>query len=146
MDIYFLKFQECSLTQLSDAYALRQRVFVIEQQCFYEDIDGYDPKAHHLFLYDGDVLCAYLRYFEPGIKYKEGSLGRIIVEKEYRGKEVGSVLIKTGIDKARELTPGTSIRIEAQAPLTEYYSQYGFIPVSDVYKVDGIDHLQMLLE
>lgn len=145
MITHFQKFEDCTPTQLADAFALRQRVFIIEQQCFYEDIDGADSKAHHLFFYDGNILAAYLRYFEPGIKFKEGSLGRIIVDNRYRGGEIGKTLIQTGIQKARELTPGTSIRIEAQSALTEYYKQFGFLPVSDIYLVDGINHIQMVL-
>ena len=145
MITHFLRFEECTPTQLADAFALRQRVFIIEQECFYEDIDGADPKAHHLFFYDGATLAAYLRYFESGVKFQEGSLGRIIVDKRYRGGETGQTLIKTGIQKAFELNPDANIRIEAQSALTEYYKQFGFTPVSDIYLVDGINHIQMVL-
>ena len=145
MTIKFLPFSECSPSQIADAFALRQRVFIIEQQCFYEDIDGADPQASHLFLYDGETLAAYLRYFAPGTRYSEASLGRITVEKKYRGGDAGRKLIKTGITKALKCHPKAGIRIEAQAALTDYYTKYGFKPSSEVYVVDGIDHIQMVL-
>ena len=145
MTTHFIPFEQCSPQQLADAFALRQRVFVIEQACFYEDIDGHDPKALHLFIYDGKVLSAYLRYFEPGVKYAEPSLGRIVVEKAYRGGTLGKKLIQTGIDHSFRLHPKNSIKIEAQAALTNYYTQFGFTAISEVYLVDGIEHIQMLL-
>lgn len=143
---HFLKFEECTPKQLTDAFALRQQVFVIEQKCFYEDIDGYDSQAYHLFLYDGNILSGYLRYFEPGVKFTESSIGRIVVNKNYRGGEIGKKLIRSGITHAMELHPNHPIRIEAQAPLVKYYRQYGFKPVSEIYQVDDIPHIQMLLE
>lgn len=142
MEILFKPFKKLSSKQIEDLYQLRQQVFIIEQGCFYEDIDGYDDKAHHLLFYKGKQLAAYLRIFFPGNKLdKEASLGRIVVHPSFRGKGVGPELINKGID----LCEGARIRIEAQAALKSYYNRLGFKEEGNVYVVDGIDHLQMTL-
>ncbi|MBD3616515.1 MAG: GNAT family N-acetyltransferase [Gracilimonas sp.] len=142
MDIIYKTFKELSSKQLEDVFRLRQQVFIIEQNCFYEDIDGYDDTANHLLFYEGDKLAAYLRVFEPGLKYEgEASLGRIVVSKNFRGTGLGAKLVKKGI----ELCRGVPIRIEAQAALKAYYNQLGFKEEGEVYSVDDIDHLQMTL-
>lgn len=142
MDIIYKTFKELSSKQLEDVFRLRQQVFIIEQNCFYDDIDGYDDKANHLLFYEGDKLAAYLRVFEPGLKYEgEASLGRIVVSKNFRGTGVGPKLVKKGI----ELCKSVPIRIEAQAALKGYYNQLGFKEEGEVYSVDDIDHLQMTL-
>jgi ElaA protein len=126
--------------ELEDLFRLRQQIFIIEQHCFYEDIDGYDDKAGHLLIYDEDILAAYLRIFDPGVKYDEASLGRIVVEPSYRGTGLGQKLIRKGI----ELCKGEKIRIEAQAALINYYKDLGFKEEGEVYSVDDIDHIQMV--
>jgi|AntRauTorcE11897_2_1112592.scaffolds.fasta_scaffold00090_21 ElaA protein len=142
MNIVYKNFDELKPKELEDLFRLRQQVFVIEQQCFYEDIDGYDDRANHLLFYDGGKIAAYLRLFKAGVKYdNEASLGRIIVAREYRGGGLGSELIKKGI----ELCKGDEIRIEAQAALKNYYNRLGFKEEGEVYIVDDIDHLQMTL-
>lgn len=142
MDIIYKPFDELTPKQLEDAFRLRQRIFIIEQDCFYEDIDGEDDKAHHLLFYKNGELAAYLRIFLPGCKYKDqASLGRIVVEPRFRGTGLGPKLIKKGI----ELCEGNTIRIEAQAALKDYYEALGFRSEGDIYIVDGIDHLQMVL-
>lgn len=142
MKVIFEDFEKLTSKQIEDAFRLRQQVFIIEQDCFYEDIDGYDDKASHLFIYDGETLAGYLRLFRAGVKYvEEASLGRIVVASEYRGTGLGPKLIKKGI----ELCEGEAIRIEAQAALKEYYTELGFQEEGGIYPVDGIDHLQMTL-
>ena len=142
MEQTFKKFEELSPRELEQIFRLRQQVFVIEQTCFYEDIDGEDGKAEHLCFYDNGKLTAYLRIFQPGVKYKEeASLGRIIVAPEFRGTGLGPKLIKEGIQRSK----GKAIRIEAQAALRSYYEKLGFEGEGEIYIVDGIDHLQMTL-
>jgi ElaA protein len=142
MEIIFKPFNELGVKQIEDAFRLRQQVFIIEQDCFYEDIDGEDSKAHHLFLYKEKQLAGYLRIFYRGRKYtEECSIGRIVVHPSFRGTGLGPKLIKKGI----ELCDGCPIRIEAQAALKGYYNQFGFREEGEVYVVDGINHLQMLL-
>lgn len=141
MQIIYKAFKDLSPKELEDVFRLRQKVFIIEQECFYEDIDGMDEEAHHLLFYKSEVLSAYLRLFKAGVKYKEASLGRIVVASEFRGTDLGPKLINKGIS----LCEGGPIRIEAQAALEYYYRQFGFKPEGDIYVVDGIDHLQMVL-
>ncbi|MEQ9279304.1 MAG: GNAT family N-acetyltransferase [Balneola sp.] len=138
-------FEELTPNQLYDLTKLRQDVFIIEQNCIYPDLDGYDKKASHFLIYESKELVAYSRIFPPDIKYDaETSIGRIIVSKEKRGGNLGEALIKQSINYCIKNFPNSNIRIEAQAKLKSYYSQLGFIGDSDVYLVDGIDHLQMV--
>ena len=146
MTTIFCEFKELTPYQQYDLLKLRQDVFMIEQNCLYEDMDNSDQKAQHLLIYDNESLAAYLRVFAPGIKFKEASLGRIVVNPKYRGGVIGRDLIKTGIRKTFELFKDSDIRIEAQAALKQYYNSLGFIEEGDIYVVDDIDHLQMLLK
>lgn len=140
MEHIYKPFHELKPHHLEALYRLRQQVFIIEQECFYEDIDGWDEKAGHLLIYQEGKLAAYLRIFLPGVKYeKEASLGRIVVTPEYRGTGLGPSLIKKGI----QLCDGAPVRIEAQAALLNYYQAFGFKEEGEVYVVDGIDHIQM---
>lgn len=142
MEIIYKPFDELSPKQLEDIFRLRQRVFIIEQHCFYEDIDGTDERANHLLFYEGETLAAYLRLFLPGTRYEqEASIGRIVVAPKFRGTGLGPELIRKGI----KYCEGNNVRIEAQAALEEYYQKLGFKSEGEVYVVDGIDHLQMTL-
>lgn len=144
MKSYCKVFSELTCIELYDILKLRQEVFIIEQDCIYGDIDGADPQAFHLCYYDGDTLTAYIRFFAPGIKTKETSMGRIIVAERYRGTGLGKTLIEEGIRICEDRFPAADIRIEAQAALTGYYNQYGFVEEGEVYLWDGIDHIQMV--
>jgi len=107
--------------------------------------DGYDKQATHFLIYEGKALAAYSRIFPPSIKYDSNStIGRIIVSKPFRGGELGKILITESIDYLLKAFPDDVIRIEAQAHLTNYYSNLGFEPKSSVFKMDGIDHLEMI--
>ncbi len=146
MTTIFCEFPELNLVQLYDVLKLRQDVFIIEQNCLYEDMDDSDQKAQHLLMYDEKSLAGYLRVFAPGIKFREASLGRIVLPVKYRQGTVGKELIKSAVKKTFELYPGTDIRIEAQAGLKDYYNSLGFIEEGEIYVSDKIDHLQMVLK
>ncbi|MFV1883173.1 MAG: GNAT family N-acetyltransferase [Balneola sp.] len=146
MTTLLAEFEKLTPAQLYDILKLRQDIFMIEQNCLYKDMDNSDSKAYHLLMYEGDVLAAYLRIFAPGIKYKEASIGRIVVSPDFRGGQLGKELIKSGISRTFELFEDTDIRIEAQAALKNYYKQFGFAEEGKVYVVDDIDHLQMVLK
>lgn len=137
-------FSELSSQQLYDALELRQQVFMIEQQCLYNDMDGEDAQADHLLYYEEESLIGYLRIFGPGIKFEEPSIGRIVVSLAQRGKGIGEKLISEGI-RVTLKEYQTSIRIEAQAALLDYYKVFGFKEEGEVYIVDDIDHIQMVL-
>ncbi|NBW70821.1 MAG: GNAT family N-acetyltransferase [Bacteroidetes bacterium] len=126
-------------------YQLRQQVFMIEQNCLYEDIDGMDPDCLHLMHGQDDELIAYLRIVPPGLHFKNPALGRIIVTPKYRGGSTGPSLIHEGISLCRKHYWNLPISIEAQYPLESYYRQFGFESCGEVYMVDDIPHIHMIL-
>lgn len=147
MEKFISSFQDLTNDQLYDLLKLRQDVFVIEQDCIYQDFDGFDKQAVHFLIYKNGAIAAYSRIFAPGIKYKENSsIGRIIVSKQFRGGELGRLLITESIEYCLENFPGIIIKIEAQAHLKEYYRKLGFDPYSEIYEVDEIPHLEMILD
>lgn len=142
-----------SFAQLSgeDLYAVlaaRQQVFLLEQKCFYPDMDGLDQDSHHLLGWrtvDGKrQLAAYLRCVAPGSKYAEMSLGRVLTTAHNRGAGIGRELLVVGIAHAERQHPGHRIRIGAQLYLERFYSALGFQSASDPYDDDGIMHIEML--
>lgn len=146
MNVFCFRFEELTADQLYDVLFLRQQVFIIEQNCIYPDMDALDHLALHLLMYEGETLAAYLRVFPPGIKFQESALGRIVVHPKFRGGATGRQLIQQGIDISKKEFPNASIRIEAQAQLDKYYEKFGFVGDGEVYVVDDIDHLQMVLQ
>lgn len=140
------KFDELTPSQVEAIFRLRQNVFIIEQSCFYEDIDGSDSHASHLLYMVENNLAGYLRIFEPGLVFQnEVAIGRIVVEPSYRGLDIGKIVINTGIEHAQDRYPNKTIKIEAQAALVTYYIQFGFNPIGHVYNVDDIPHQLMVL-
>jgi len=133
-------FAELSLDELYAIMVLRDRVFVIEQQCIYQDADGKDPACRHVFATRGDAILAYLRVIPPGVAYDEASIGRVVVAPEARGTGIGHDLMKRGLATAGD----GAIRIGAQAYLQAFYEAHGFRAASAIYIEDGIPHLQML--
>lgn len=129
---------------------LRQQVFILEQNCRYEDIDGYDRHAYHLLgwqISGGQrQLTAYLRCIAPGVKYSDMSLGRVLTRLEVRGSGVGKQLLEQGIRQALLEYPGHAIRIGAQHHLERFYQDFGFQTVSAPYDEDGISHIDMRRE
>jgi ElaA protein len=141
-------FAELSGEQIYEVLAQRQQVFMLEQACLYPDMDGLDPRAHHLLGYrmvDGERrLVAYLRCLAPGAKYVEMSLGRVLTTAAARGLGLGRELLAQGIAHAERTHPGHRIRIGAQHHLEPFYAGFGFVTVSAPYDEDGIMHIDML--
>lgn len=143
--ILYRSISEYEPVHLYEVVKLRQDIFIIEQNCIYDDIDGLDyVSAHLLLLGDDNNLIGYLRLVPAGKKFEELSLGRIAIKKKYRGKGLGTKLIKKGLAIAKNWGE-TSVRIEAQAHLEKYYADLGFKTTSEIYDVDGIPHIQMML-
>ena len=142
------RFNELSLDDLYAVVRLREAVFIIEQNCPYPDADGRDPQAWHLLgwkRYDGErKLVAYARVFEPGIRYDEASIGRIVTASEVRGTGLGKILMAEALRRVESLVPGETIKIAAQRRLENFYVGFGFRPVSAPYEEDGILHLDMI--
>ncbi len=147
-DWQFLPFDALSREDLYTLLAARQQVFVVEQHCFYEDVDGLDLQAHHLLgwrtIAGQRQLAAYLRVLAPGAKYAEMSLGRVLTTRVARGGGSGRELLRVGIAHAERLYPGHRIRIGAQQYLEAFYAGFGFQTVSAPYDEDGIMHIDML--
>jgi ElaA protein len=141
-------FRELANVELYEVLAARQQVFVLEQQCFYNDFDGLDPGAHHLLGWrtaDGKrELAAYLRCLAPGAKYEEMSLGRVLTTMAARRSGAGRELLARGIEYAERQHPGHRIRIGAQQYLEKFYQGFGFATISEPYDEDGIMHVDML--
>lgn len=139
------RFDDLGVRALYDALQLRTRVFVVEQQAIYLDADGADPLSWHLFgRDDAGVLQAYLRLVDPGVKYAEPSIGRVITAPEVRGSGLGRALMAEGLAGAARWWPGQGIRISAQSRLRRFYADFGFVAVGDDYLEDGIPHVEML--
>ena len=137
-------FDELGVRELYELLALRCRVFVLEQGP-YLDPDGVDLRSWHLQgRDDAGVLQAYLRGVEPGIKYAEPSIGRVITAPEVRGQGLGRRLMDEGLARCAQAWPGQGLRISAQARLRDFYVGLGFEPVSGEYIEDTIPHLEML--
>jgi ElaA protein len=138
-------FGELAPGELYEMLALRSAVFVVEQACVYQDLDGLDRQAIHLLARAAEgALVAYARCLPPGLRYPESALGRILVVPELRGGTLGRELVTRGIRLSLSRWPGSGIRINAQAALQDYYSRLGFTAQGDEYDERGIAHLEML--
>ena len=137
-------FQALGNEELYTILRLRQEVFVIEQQCLYQDLDGKDQQATHILCWLGAELMAYQRCLPPGTSYNESSIGRILVAPEARGGGLGRELVARGIRHNRQHWPASDIRINAQAYLEDFYTDLGFATQGGAYDEDGIMHVQML--
>lgn len=138
------RFQELTKEELYEILRTRNEVFVIEQQCFYQECDGKDKNAYHLFSEENGKIIAYLRILEKGASYDEISVGRVLVCKDYRKKGLAKDMMLKAIEFIENELKEKSIRISAQEYLIDFYKSLGFEKVSDVYLEDGIPHLEML--
>jgi len=138
-------FSALSGRDVHDVLRLRATVFVVEQRCAYQDPDALDLTAHHCLGRAGPDLVAYLRSMPPQEGAAYSSLGRIVVDPAFRGRELGRQLIRRGIAFNREQWPGQAIRIAAQAHLAALYESLGFVSENDPFLEDGIEHVHMRL-
>jgi ElaA protein len=140
----WLRFQDLGVDNLYDALALRCQVFILEQGPFL-DPDGVDRQSWHLLgRSDAGQLQSYLRVVDPGVKYREPSIGRVITALAVRGTGQGRSLFVQGLERCLHTWPGQGIRISAQARLERLYADYGFVAAGPPYAEDGIPHLEML--
>jgi ElaA protein len=139
------KYNELTLNELYEILQIRLDVFVIEQTCFYQDIDGVDDKSFHLMGLDIETnkIVAYSRIVNPGISYKEPSIGRVITVKSHRKLGLGRELMLEATEFTENEYKGQGIRISGQKYLEEFYNDLGFKTVSDIYLEDGIEHVEM---
>jgi len=139
------RLEEFSSTELHTILAAREQVFVVEQQCPYQDADAYDAVAWHLTGHCGPHLAAYLRLIDPGHKSPEPSIGRVLTTRAFRGTGLGKKVVAEGIRHSHLHFPEMTVRLSAQSHLQHFYHSFGFVPASSQYIEDGIPHLEMLL-
>ena len=146
MTFQCLPFYDLSHEQLYRILQLRQEVFVIEQNCVYEDLDDKDQDSYHFMGYLDGKLLAYTRLLPKGLSYSQyASIGRVITAKSIRNKGYGKILMKASIDALYELWGKQAIKISAQTYLLSFYTSLGFVATGEEYLEDGIPHRGMVL-
>ena len=136
-------FEALSAAELYSLLQLRSEVFVVEQNCVYQDIDGKDGKALHLIgEYQGKIV-AYSRLFKPNDYFKNASIGRVVIDKNYRDKKWGHDLMQQAIAGINTHYKETKITISAQLYLQKFYESHGFVQTSEMYLEDDIPHIEM---
>ena len=142
MNLIIKHFNELTTTELVDIYKLRVAVFVVEQNCPYQEVDEADKVSYHLWLEDEDGIEAYARVVPPGVKFEEASIGRIIAKKRRCG--LGTRIVKEAIKVAKDKFNEDTLKIEAQAYAKSLYEKCGFVRISQPFLEDGIPHIRML--
>ena len=137
--------QDLTAGEIHAILAARQRVFVVEQDCAYQDADDLDLEAWHLMGCRPDGMVAvYLRINPPGSRFAEASIGRLLTVKAMRGERLASQALKRALQKCEAVYPGRTIRIAAQTYLVDFYRRFGFRVVGSPYQEDGIAHVDMI--
>ncbi len=141
----FKTFGNLTPDELYAILQLRNEVFVVEQNCVFQDADNKDQPSHHLMSWEGNKLLAYTRIVPAGISYAEPSIGRVVVLPAARKRHLGKTLMQKSIEMLRNLYGPAGIRIGAQLYLKSFYESLGFQQTSPVYIEDGIQHIEMFL-
>lgn len=131
--------------QLYALLRLRSEVFVVEQKCAYQDIDGQDlaGDTHHLMAWEDNELVAYLRVLDPESQGGDVVIGRVIVSQAARGTGLGHQMLEEALERIEDIWPQTPIFLSAQAHLQKYYGRYGFVVAGEEYLEDDIPHIGM---
>lgn len=144
LSISIYNFNDLTIHQLYDVLQLRSEVFVVEQDCVYQDIDGKDQKALHVLGYKNKKLVAYTRIFKAGDYFNEASIGRVVVVENERQHKYGYDIMNASIDAIKTKFNTTKIILSAQVYLKRFYNNLGFNEVGEEYLEDGIPHIKML--
>ena len=143
MNIKVKSFNELTVNELYAILQLRSEVFVVEQNCVYQDIDFKDQKSLHVIGFKDDKIIAYTRVFKPGDYFKNASIGRVVVAALERKHSYGHDLIKASINVIKENFKSDTITISAQKYLQKFYESHNFTKVGEEYLEDGIPHIRM---
>lgn len=138
------KFEELRIEEMYKILELRSEVFIVEQECAYQDCDGKDKNSYHLFMEQDGNIIAYLRILERGVSYDEISIGRVLVNKSHRGKGISREMMLKAIDFIEQSLNEKEIKIQAQSYLLNFYKSLGFKAISNEYLEDNIPHIDML--
>ena len=139
-------FRDLSPDELYKILRLRNEVFVVEQQCSYQDADNKDQHCNHLMLLKNGILVAYARLVPAGLSFSEVSIGRVLTASEVRGTGAGKVLMQLAIEKCHELFGEVAIRIGAQTYAKDFYAALGFKETGITYLEDEIPHMEMVID
>ena len=139
-------FSELTTNELYDLLQLRSEVFVVEQDCVYQDVDGKDEKALHILGFKNEKLIAYTRVFKPGFYFEESSIGRVVVAKNERLFNYGNDIMQASIEAIKTHYNETIIKISAQVYLKKFYNNLGFKSIGEEYLEDDIPHIAMIKE
>jgi|TARA_B110000971_G_scaffold138760_1_gene141897 ElaA protein len=146
MNVAIKKFKDLSPLELYEILQLRSEVFVVEQDCVYQDIDGNDQKALHIIGTVENKIIAYTRCFRPGDYFKEASIGRVVVKESQRKFKRGNQIMNNSIKAINDHYKTKIIKISAQCYLNKFYTNLQFKPIGEKYLEDGIPHVAMLRE
>lgn len=139
-------FDELTNNELYQILRLRSEVFVVEQDCVYQDLDNKDQKALHLFLVDNDQIIAYTRLFGAGIYFENASIGRVVVDENHRKSKLGHLLMRESIQAIKNYFHTHIITISAQEHLKIFYNSHHFTQIGEGYLEDGIPHIKMIYQ
>lgn len=145
MEVVIKRFQELSLQELYNLLRCRMEVFVLEQNIIYQDLDHIDQHSTHMFFTEEGEILSYLRIIDPGIKYKEPSIGRVLTMPSFRHKGLSRKLMELAILHVRK-DHQMPMRIEAQEYLEDFYKSLGFRSITKPFILEGISHVSMILE
>jgi len=144
MEITTKTFKELTKEELYELLSLRCQVFVVEQNCAYQDLDNKDQKALHVIGKKADKIVAYTRVFKPGDYFKNPSIGRVLVEESSRKSSLGKDIMLASMDTIKRLFKNSTIELSAQTYLKKFYRDLGFIENGKEYLEDGIVHIHMI--
>lgn len=144
LEIKIKTFKELTTIELYNLLQLRSEVFVVEQDCVYQDVDGKDQKALHILGFKDDSLVAYTRIFKPGDYLDKASIGRVVVKDSERQHKYGYTIMEASIQAIKARFNRTTIKLSAQTYLKKFYNNLGFKDVGEEYLEDGIPHIEML--
>ena len=145
MKLTVKKWDQLSRKEINDVFSLRSEVFVVEQECVYQDVDGKDEQADHVLLTIDNNLVGYTRVFNENIYFKEASFGRAVVKKKDRREGYGHLIVDKALEHLKK-NKQSSIKISAQSYLKGFYSSHGFVAKGNEYMEDGIPHTAMYLD
>ncbi len=139
-------FEELTKAELYQLLQLRNEVFVLEQQCAYQDLDGMDDKAVHVMGFEDQEMVAYTRIFPPGVYDDYARIGRVVVRNTYRNKGMGIEIMQATMDAVKSNYQTTAMSLSAQTYLVKFYRDMGFSETGNEYLEDGIPHVLMVRE